>query len=77
MPRDCGAAAQHRGWERAPAPCLMVSHVIGAVAILIALFVIGPIGLMLVGAIWSALQGWLQSKDADRRAGGEPQDQPA
>jgi hypothetical protein len=56
----------------------MVCHVIGAVAILIALFVIGPIGLMLVGAIWSALQGWLQSEDAYRRHGGsDPQDQPA
>ena len=48
----------------------MVSHMVGAVAILIALFIIGPIGLMLVGAIWSALQGWLQSEDADRRAAG-------
>jgi len=55
----------------------MVSHVIGAVAILIALFVIGPIGLMLVGALWSALQGWLQSEDADRRAAEAPHDQPA
>jgi hypothetical protein len=48
----------------------MVSHMVGAVAILIALFIIGPIGLMLVGAIWSALQGWLHSEDADRRAAG-------
>jgi hypothetical protein len=55
----------------------MVWHMIGAVAILLALFVIGPIGLMLVGALWSALEGWLQSEDADRRAGGKPQDQPA
>ena len=55
----------------------MVAHVIGAVAILIALFVVGPIGLMLVGALWSALQGWLQSEDADRRAAADTQDQPA
>jgi hypothetical protein len=54
----------------------MVSHMVGAVAILIALFIIGPIGLMLVGAIWSALQGWLQSEDADRRAAGT-EEQPA
>jgi hypothetical protein len=47
--------------------------VLGAIAILVALFVIGPIGLMLVGALWSALQGWVQSEDADRRAGGEPE----
>ena len=50
---------------------------VGAVAILIALFIVGPIGLFVVGGIWSALQGWLQSEDADRRAGGKPQDQPA
>jgi hypothetical protein len=47
----------------------IVSRVIGAVAILFALFVVGPIGLMLVGAAWSALQGWLQSEDAFRRSG--------
>ncbi len=44
---------------------------IGAVAILIALFVVGPIGLFVVGGIWSALQGWLQSEDAFRRAGSQ------
>ena len=42
---------------------------IGPVAILIFFFIVGPIGLMLVGAIWSALQGWLQSEDAALRAG--------
>lgn len=41
--------------------------IIGPIAILLALFVIGPIGLFAVGAAWSALQGWLQSDDADRR----------
>jgi len=41
--------------------------VIGPVAILIALFIIGPIGLFVVGGMWSALQSWLQSEDADRR----------
>jgi hypothetical protein len=46
--------------------------VIGAVAILVALFVLGPIGLFLVGAAWSALQGWLQSEDAFERAKDEP-----
>jgi hypothetical protein len=44
-------------------------RVIGPVAILIFFFIIGPIGLFLVGGIWSALQGWLQSEDASRRAG--------
>jgi hypothetical protein len=41
--------------------------VIGIIAILLALFVVGPIGLFAVGAAWSALQGWLQSDEADRR----------
>jgi hypothetical protein len=40
----------------------------GPVLILIALFVVGPIGLFVVGAIWSALQAWLMSDDADARA---------
>lgn len=43
--------------------------VAGALAILLALFVIGPVGLFVVGALWSAIQGWLQSEDASRRAG--------
>jgi hypothetical protein len=43
--------------------------VIGPVAILIALFIVGPIGLFLVGGTWSALHGWLQSENAARRAG--------
>ncbi len=44
-----------------------MSPVIGVIAILLALFVVGPIGLFVVGGAWSALQGWLQSDDADRR----------
>jgi hypothetical protein len=51
--------------------------VIGAVAVLIALFIVGPIGLFVVGGIWSALQGWLQSEDAFRRHGGEPEPEAA
>ena len=39
---------------------------------LLFLFVVGPIGLFLVGAAWAALNGWLLSEDADDRAG-EPQ----
>ena len=42
---------------------------LGAVIILIVLFVIGPIGLFIVAGGWSALQGWLQSDAADVRAG--------
>lgn len=45
---------------------------IGVVLILLALFVVGPIGLFLVGAAWSALNGWLLSDDADLRQGTPP-----
>ena len=44
----------------------------GVVLILLALFVIGPIGLFIVGGIWAALQGWLMSDDADARAAAPP-----
>ncbi len=40
---------------------------LGPIVILLVLFVIGPIGLFVVGAIWSALNGWLLSDDADAR----------
>jgi hypothetical protein len=46
--------------------------VIGVVGILLFLFVIGPIGLFVVGALWSALQGWMQSEAADIKAEGQP-----
>jgi hypothetical protein len=32
--------------------------------ILLALFVVGPIGLFVAGALWSALGAWLLSEDA-------------
>ena len=40
----------------------------GAIIILVAMFVVGPIGLFLVGAIWSALYGELESMGAADRA---------
>jgi hypothetical protein len=43
----------------------------GAILILIAMFIAGPIGLFAVGAIWSAVNGWLFSEDAERRAASE------
>jgi hypothetical protein len=46
--------------------------VIGVVLILLVIFVIGPIGLFVVGGAWSALTGWLLSEDADRRAADSP-----
>jgi hypothetical protein len=46
-----------------------VHGVLGAVIILVVLFVIGPIALFVGGAIWSAVFGWVTVDDADRRAG--------
>jgi hypothetical protein len=43
--------------------------VLGAVIVLVVLFVIGPIALFVAGAIWSAIFGWISVDDADRRAG--------
>jgi hypothetical protein len=43
---------------------------IGPVLMLVAFFVVGPIGLFVVGAIWSAAFGWFAADDADRRATG-------
>jgi hypothetical protein len=40
----------------------------GAIIILVAMFVVGPIGVFLVGAVWSALHGEIESVDADDRA---------
>jgi hypothetical protein len=46
--------------------------VIGAVLIILVIFVVGPVGLFVVGALWSALHGWLLSEDADTRAAESP-----
>ena len=35
----------------------------------VTLFLVGPVGLFVVGGIWSALHGWLESEDAAARAG--------
>ena len=40
----------------------------GAIVILVAMFVVGPIGLFVAGAIWSALHGWLETDAATSRA---------
>ena len=45
---------------------------IGVVLVLLAIFVVGPVGLFVVGAAWSALNGWLLSEDADERAADRP-----
>jgi hypothetical protein len=46
--------------------------VIGVVLLILAMAVVGPVGLFLVGAIWSALTGWMLADDAERRAEGQP-----
>ena len=38
---------------------------IGAVILIFAMLVVGPVGLFLVGAIWSGATGWFLSDDAD------------
>ena len=45
---------------------------LGVVLIVLTLVLVGPIAVMLGGAIWSALVGWLLGDDADTRAEGQP-----
>jgi hypothetical protein len=42
--------------------------VAGVVLMLLAFFVVGPIGLFVVGALWSALASFLLTNDADDAA---------
>jgi len=42
-----------------------VARVAGAILVVIAMFVIGPIALFAAGAIWSALFGWMLSDEAE------------
>ena len=39
----------------------------GAVIILFAMFIAGPIGVFALGAVWSAVNGWFLVADADAR----------
>jgi hypothetical protein len=41
---------------------------VGAIIILVAMFIVGPIGIFAVGAAWSALHGEIESDAADTRA---------
>ena len=45
---------------------------IGVVLIILVLVLVGPIAVMLGGAIWSGLVGWMLGDDADARAEGQP-----
>jgi FlaG/FlaF family flagellin (archaellin) len=44
----------------------------GAVLIVIAMVLVVPVAVMLAGAIWSALVGWVLTGDADQRAESRP-----
>jgi hypothetical protein len=46
--------------------------VIGAVLLIIAMAIVGPIALFVVGAIWSGVSGWVLSDDADASAEAQP-----
>jgi hypothetical protein len=41
---------------------------VGAVIVLVVLVIVGPVAVMVAGAIWSALMGQLHADDADARA---------
>lgn len=41
----------------------------GAVIILVVMVILGPIAVMLAGAVWTALMGWMLVGEADARAG--------
>ncbi len=45
---------------------------LGVVLIVLALVLVGPVVVMLGGALWSGLAGLLLSSDADERAEGQP-----
>ena len=49
-----------------------MAGVIGVVLVIFAMAVVGPVGLFLVGAIWSAGFGWVLSDDAERRSEAQP-----
>ena len=44
---------------------------LGVVLIVLALVLVGPVAIMLAGAVWSALMGWLLGDDADQRSEGQ------
>jgi hypothetical protein len=46
--------------------------VFGAGLIVIVMVIVVPVAVMLAGAVWSALVGWVLTDDAERRAGSPP-----
>jgi hypothetical protein len=45
---------------------------VGVVLIVLALVIVGPIAIMLGGAVWSALMGWVLVDDTEQQAEGQP-----
>jgi multidrug resistance efflux pump len=45
----------------------------GAIVIVVAMLLVLPVAVMLGGAIWSALMGWLLTDDAQARGADQPQ----
>jgi hypothetical protein len=41
----------------------------GALVFLVAMVVVVPVGVMVTGALWSAVFGWLEAADADPEPG--------
>lgn len=44
----------------------------GPITIVLVMVLLGPVAVMLGGAAWSALMGWVLGDDADQRAEGQP-----
>lgn len=44
----------------------------GAVIVVLIMILVGPVAIMLAGALWSALVGWMVGDDAEERAEGQP-----
>ena len=45
---------------------------LGVVVIILVLVLVGPVAVMIGGALWTAVVGWLIGDDADTRAEGQP-----
>jgi formate hydrogenlyase subunit 3/multisubunit Na+/H+ antiporter MnhD subunit len=73
LPED--RAPRTRALQALPDPaCALLSAlmVAGGIVIAVVMLLLLPVAVMLGGAIWSALMGWLLVDDAETRAGTEP-----
>ena len=50
-------------------PPSSVGSVPGALVFVVAMVVVVPVGVMVAGALWSAVFGWLEPADVDAEAG--------